>query len=714
MSNRGRSASTTVNLEEVDKFSGQSIKWWSTNGESKALHSMNALRVPLIRDGILQDSSRKAKPLSNFNLLDVGCGGGVLSEPLARLGANVTGLDASPEMIAVAQEHAQLDRTLSTNLKYRCESVEEHLSANQERYDAIIVSEVAEHVDDLRLFLEICVNLTKENGSLFFTTINKTPLSWLLAIFTAENILKLVPRGTHSYDKLVEPAEVERILVNCGCRLNIIHGMCYNPIVNSWRWIRSTDVNYALHAIKMKNEKFVGRWGKTNFGGRVRVADTSICRISLFRAPDFDVTFEVRKFPLHGPLRGSSINKFAVSYCAISNVVLGNGCQDRVMANRKIKLHSFFSVVLVVSLILIDVSDQAETRVERRVDNERRSFDRRLVRNSIRRQVDASNAGERRFRREDRQREGRAERETRRGDRRERMYERGVSREARREDPRLIRLAPFKEMENYETRVEKIADNSSWDFSISLLLAVVGYTLMTPANAKLTKMSLKAKDEKFQTWTSNQHLRALCVTCHGRRQIGGLVRGRGVETAPRTEFGIFQQIAQLADHLYLSGARAVQSDRIVERDVTCIVNATVELPNLPIPNVDYLKVPVNDTPHSNLYNYFDVAADKIEEIRRKGGKTLVHCIAGVSRSVSLCLAYLMKYEGMSLRTAYSHVKARRPIAHPNRGFFKQLIDYEMYLFGQQSVRMIQSESAGLIPDVYADEYRNIVLMRYKK
>uniref|UniRef100_A0A646QF89 protein-serine/threonine phosphatase n=1 Tax=Hemiscolopendra marginata TaxID=943146 RepID=A0A646QF89_9MYRI len=181
----------------------------------------------------------------------------------------------------------------------------------------------------------------------------------------------------------------------------------------------------------------------------------------------------------------------------------------------------------------------------------------------------------------------------------------------------------------------------------------------------------------------------------------------------RPDGPVFNQLAQITDYLFLSGARAVHYSRIVERGITCVINVTIELPNLPIPNVEYVKVPVDDTPYANLFNYFDVVADKIAEVRRQGGRTLVHCIAGVSRSATLCIAYLMKYEGMSLRKAYLHVKARRPIAHPNHGFFKQLIDYERRLFGQETVRMVTS-TAGLIPDVYEEEYRNIVwLSTYK-
>lgn len=182
---------------------------------------------------------------------------------------------------------------------------------------------------------------------------------------------------------------------------------------------------------------------------------------------------------------------------------------------------------------------------------------------------------------------------------------------------------------------------------------------------------------------------------------------------PRPELSIFNQLAQVNDHLYLSGARAVHYSSIVERGITCVINVTVELPNLPIPNVEYVKVPVDDTPDANLYAYFDQVADKIAEVRKRGGKTLVHCIAGVSRSATLCIVYLMKYEGMPLRKAYQYLKSRRPIIHPNHGFFQQMIDYERRLFGQETVKMINSPN-GLIPDVYEQDFRNLVwLTTYK-
>lgn len=172
---------------------------------------------------------------------------------------------------------------------------------------------------------------------------------------------------------------------------------------------------------------------------------------------------------------------------------------------------------------------------------------------------------------------------------------------------------------------------------------------------------------------------------------------------------IFTSVAQLTDHLYLCAARAVNINMLQEKDVTCVINATIELPNLPVPGIEYVKVAVDDSPFANISIYFDKIADLIHETCQKGGKTLVHCVAGVSRSASLCIAYLLKYDNMSLYDAYKFVKERRPIIRPNNGFFRQLIDYERKLYNRETVSIIPS-AAGMIPDVYEQEYRNLLLV----
>lgn len=170
---------------------------------------------------------------------------------------------------------------------------------------------------------------------------------------------------------------------------------------------------------------------------------------------------------------------------------------------------------------------------------------------------------------------------------------------------------------------------------------------------------------------------------------------------------MFNQIAQISDHLYLSSAAAVKSDRIRSLGITNVINCTMEIPNIRLPDIECVQIHVEDTPSARLAVYFDRCSDKIHQVHRGGGKTLVHCVAGVSRSATLCMAYLMKYQSMTLDQAYSHCKKRRPVVHPNVGFWKQLIEYERRLFGRNTVKMIPS-GIGPIPDVYKEEAKNMV------
>ncbi|XP_033740760.1 dual specificity protein phosphatase 14-like [Pecten maximus] len=170
---------------------------------------------------------------------------------------------------------------------------------------------------------------------------------------------------------------------------------------------------------------------------------------------------------------------------------------------------------------------------------------------------------------------------------------------------------------------------------------------------------------------------------------------------------MFNQIASITDHLYLSSAAAVKPDRIRAVGITHIINCTLDIPNLHLPTIECIQIHVEDAAHARLSIYFDRCADKIHQVHNRGGRTLVHCVAGVSRSASLCIAYLMKYHRLKLVDAYNHVKARRPVIRPNAGFWTQLIDFEHRLFGRNSVRMIQT-SFGWIPDVYKEETKHMV------
>lgn len=170
---------------------------------------------------------------------------------------------------------------------------------------------------------------------------------------------------------------------------------------------------------------------------------------------------------------------------------------------------------------------------------------------------------------------------------------------------------------------------------------------------------------------------------------------------------MFSQVAKINDHLFLSAASAVTPDKVRSNHINLVINCTIEMPNVKIPKVETMKVGIDDTPSSRINLYFDRCADRIKMNRDGGGRTLVHCMAGVSRSSSICIAYLMKHERMSLKDAYAFVKARRPIIRPNPGFFRQLIEYEKQLFGKSTVTMIPSP-IGAIPDVYKEDARNML------
>ncbi|KAI8498414.1 Dual specificity protein phosphatase 14 [Branchiostoma belcheri] len=171
---------------------------------------------------------------------------------------------------------------------------------------------------------------------------------------------------------------------------------------------------------------------------------------------------------------------------------------------------------------------------------------------------------------------------------------------------------------------------------------------------------------------------------------------------------LFRDMVAITEHLYLSsGAAACNKPNLDSRGITCIINATTNLPDPNIPGVEHVRVPVNDVPHSQLSAHFDAVCDKIEFVQKHGGRTLVHCVGGISRSSALCLAYLMKHKKMTLEEAHTHVKARRPFIRPNIGFWRQLIEYEKTLYKKNSVTIIES-NIGPIPSVYEKETQGML------
>ena len=249
------SSSSTINQAELDKFSAMAQDWWNPHGVCKPLHSLNRLRVPLVRDGLVStgltqpELAESDKPLSGLRVLDVGCGAGLLSEALARIGAHVTAIDACSDNIEAAKIHAADDEELG-NLSYICTSIEEHSLNLSEKYHAVVASEVIEHVDNQELFLEKCLEVLRPSGSIFLTTINKTQLSWLVAIVGAEYVTGLLPRGTHQWEKFISPERIREILSEQDCQTRLVHGMMYNPLTNNWWFAANDSVNFALHAVK--------------------------------------------------------------------------------------------------------------------------------------------------------------------------------------------------------------------------------------------------------------------------------------------------------------------------------------------------------------------------------------------------------------------------------------------------------------------------------
>ncbi|XP_030051515.1 ubiquinone biosynthesis O-methyltransferase, mitochondrial isoform X3 [Microcaecilia unicolor] len=243
----------TVDPKEMGKFKMWAQKWWDEEGVYSALHAMNDIRVPFIRDTLINrvGDHETGSPLAGVTLLDVGCGGGLLSEPLGRLGAVVTGIDPLEDNIKTAQLHKSFDPVLDKLIQYKTSTLEEIVADTAEAFTAVVASEVVEHVADVESFIKCCYRVLKPGGSLFITTINKTTMSYALGIVVAEKIMGIVPDGTHDWEKFISPEELERLLESNGFVMETLNGMLYNPLSGSWRWMENTSLNYAVHAVKV-------------------------------------------------------------------------------------------------------------------------------------------------------------------------------------------------------------------------------------------------------------------------------------------------------------------------------------------------------------------------------------------------------------------------------------------------------------------------------
>ena len=244
----------TIDAAEVDKFDRLAAEWWNPDGKFRPLHKFNPVRLGFIRDRLIRHfgiDAKSPKPLSGLRLLDIGCGGGLLSEPMARLGAEVLGADPARTNIEVATLHA--DKS-GLAIDYRAATAEE-LAALGETFDVILAMEVVEHVADLDAFIAACSRMLRPDGILIVATINRTLKAFALAIVGAEYVLRWLPRGTHAYEKLVRPEELAASLTAAGLVVSFRTGVSYNPLTDSWRLSPDMDVNYMVTAEKPARAK---------------------------------------------------------------------------------------------------------------------------------------------------------------------------------------------------------------------------------------------------------------------------------------------------------------------------------------------------------------------------------------------------------------------------------------------------------------------------
>ena len=242
-------ATTTIEAAENERFTAMADEWWDPKGKFKPLHKFNPVRLAYIRNAVishfgLDETARE--PFAPLRLLDIGCGGGLLCEPMKRLGAQVVGADAGEKNIMIAQNHAE---RVGLDIDYRA-TTSEALAADGEQFDVVLNMEVIEHVNDIQLYLESCAALVKPGGIMFVATINRTFKAYALAIVGAERVLRWLPKGTHTYDKFVTPEEITTILKRNDMQIMERSGVSYHPIEDKWKRSKDLSVNYMLLAGK--------------------------------------------------------------------------------------------------------------------------------------------------------------------------------------------------------------------------------------------------------------------------------------------------------------------------------------------------------------------------------------------------------------------------------------------------------------------------------
>ncbi len=237
----------SINKKEIEKFSKIASEWWNPEGKFKPLHKFNPVRIKYIKQNIINNFKlkNKIKPLKGISILDIGCGGGLLSEPMARMGARVTGIDASDKNIKIAKLHS---RKSKLKINYICSSPEK--LKLQSKFDVILNMEIVEHVEDVDFFLKSCSKLLKKNGIMFVATINKTLKSYVFAIVGAEYVLRWLPIGTHEWEKFVNPEDLKKILTKYNIYIDKLDGMKFDILKDEWNISQDLSVNYIGKFIK--------------------------------------------------------------------------------------------------------------------------------------------------------------------------------------------------------------------------------------------------------------------------------------------------------------------------------------------------------------------------------------------------------------------------------------------------------------------------------
>ena len=240
---------STINKEEIQKFSKLADEWWDVKGKFKPLHMFNPIRIEYIKDKIQEHfkiSNKNENSLTGLRILDIGCGGGLISEPMARLGAEVTGIDASQKNITIAKIHSEKNKL---KINYLNSSPEQLIDAK--KFDIILNLEIVEHVDNVELYIKSCYNLLKKNGIMFTATINRSLMSYIKAIIGAEYILRWLPVGTHDWNKFLKPEELEGLLQNEKFSTIDVKGLEFNPILQKWKKSNNLSVNYIICSSKL-------------------------------------------------------------------------------------------------------------------------------------------------------------------------------------------------------------------------------------------------------------------------------------------------------------------------------------------------------------------------------------------------------------------------------------------------------------------------------